>query len=107
MNKKKKAEISAFYDLYKKEKGDKMEITEELAKIENIDTKKMTADVRKVNLSIPKFDFEYDLDLAKKITSMRSIFRRGERSGYSFSSLPCQVARWSSSCGYGSCWPYK
>ena len=36
MNKKKKAEISAFYDLYKKEKGDKMKITEELAKIENI-----------------------------------------------------------------------
>ena len=36
MNKKQKAEISVFYDLYKKEKGDKMKITEELAKIENI-----------------------------------------------------------------------
>ena len=36
MNKKQKAEISAFYDLYKKEKGEKMKITEELAKIENI-----------------------------------------------------------------------
>ena len=36
MNKKHKLEISAFYDLYKKEKGDKMKITEELAKIENI-----------------------------------------------------------------------
>lgn len=50
---------------------------------------------------------DYSQVWLKKVTSMRSIFRRREKSGYQFFSLPCQVARWPSSCGYGSCWLQK
>lgn len=50
---------------------------------------------------------DYSQVWLKKVTSMSSIFRRREKSGYQFFSLPCQVARWPSSCGYGSCWLQK
>ena len=56
----------------------KNDIDDLLGKIEHINTKPLTVPVRKVNLTIPMFDFEYDLDLVNdlKALGMHDAFTR-------------------------------